>query len=277
KNTGQRHKVCDRGSIAEVVKDNIKYHDPDRCYEIGHRASDCKNKRVCGNCGDEEHSFKECRARIKCCVLCERENEFNKNSDAIKTNHDSRASECPTIKGKPKRGKITRSVRTRPPRQGYLLPGPRDQPNPTTRTRVPATKGKIHMSQVAGPSTAKQPGCPARETRGKPTERPTQPDDPTTRAEVPANEADRPTQPDDPDKERQVSVCFIQEPHTRQGKIIGLGSPLKTFYRPGGNPRTAICTQGQEGTVLLLEDISTETMTIAEITVQGLRIYGISL
>ncbi|GLV39318.1 hypothetical protein CBL_20407 [Carabus blaptoides fortunei] len=91
KNTGQRHTVCDRGSIAEVAKDNIKYHDPDRCYEIGHRASDCKNKRVSGNCGDEEHSFKECRARIKCCVLCERGNEFNKNSDAVKTNHDSRA------------------------------------------------------------------------------------------------------------------------------------------------------------------------------------------
>ncbi|GLV39320.1 hypothetical protein CBL_20409 [Carabus blaptoides fortunei] len=30
KNTGQRHKVCDRGNIAEVAKDNIKCHDPDR-------------------------------------------------------------------------------------------------------------------------------------------------------------------------------------------------------------------------------------------------------
>lgn len=77
--------------------------------------------------------------------------------------------------------------------------------------------------------------------------------------------------------ERQVSVCFIQEPHTRQGKIIGLGPPLKTYYRPGGNPRTAMCTQGQDATVLLLEDICTETMTIVEITVQGQHIYAISL
>lgn len=51
-----------------------------------------------GNCGDEEHSYKECRGKTKCCVLCKKVNEINKNSDAVKSNHDSRASECPKTK-----------------------------------------------------------------------------------------------------------------------------------------------------------------------------------
>ncbi|GLV46462.1 hypothetical protein CBL_20795 [Carabus blaptoides fortunei] len=176
------------------------------------------------------------------------------------------------------------------------------RPNQTSQAGIPVTRDRIHTRQVAVPTTAREDthepgsrpfhseaaGCPARETRGKPAERPTQPDDPTTRAEVPANEADRPTQPDDPTTQTKVPTRIrigqlnLQKARAATNNLLpnidrAARSPLKTLYRPGGNPRTAICTQGQEATVLLLEDISTETMTIAEITVQGLRIYGISL
>ncbi|GLV39321.1 hypothetical protein CBL_20410 [Carabus blaptoides fortunei] len=94
------------------------------------------------------------------------------------------------------------------------------RPNQTSQAGIPITRDRIHTRQVAGPSTAKQPGCPARETRGKPTERPTQPDDPNTRAEVPANEADRPTQPDHPDKDTVKNVKMIITQFRQRGEIL---------------------------------------------------------
>ncbi|GLV46252.1 hypothetical protein CBL_12329 [Carabus blaptoides fortunei] len=46
--------------------------------------------------------------------------------------------------------------------------------------------------------------------------------------------------------DRELDICFVQEPHTRTGTIIGLGAPLRTYYRAGGNPKTAICTGNPE-------------------------------
>lgn len=68
-----------------------------RCYEIGHRAADCKKRAVCGFCAETGHEAKQCKAKIKCCALC-KANNTTPGKPTHKTGHDSRAAECPTMR-----------------------------------------------------------------------------------------------------------------------------------------------------------------------------------
>ena len=59
------------------------------CHEVGHFASQCKNKAACSRCASTDHTYLECKSPSERCCSCIK----NKLSDA---NHASYSTLCPS-------------------------------------------------------------------------------------------------------------------------------------------------------------------------------------
>ncbi|GLV33529.1 hypothetical protein CBL_20258, partial [Carabus blaptoides fortunei] len=75
---------------------------------------------------------------------------------------------------------------------------------------------------------------------------------------------------------RKVDICFVQEPHAREGQVVGLGTKARTYHVNVGKPKSAICAFGTRVSTIMLSHLTTELITVVEISTPEDRIYGVS-
>lgn len=81
-----------------LVRDHISILQCYKCYEIGHKSTECENTQKCGKCAGD-HDYKDCTEQKTECIMCKRTNAktINKN-EKVPTDHDTKSPNCSTWK-----------------------------------------------------------------------------------------------------------------------------------------------------------------------------------